>query len=192
MFHLSDRDTPASGWRRWLLLALALLLLLSIAGLALALVEKDRSEARSTRSDREAVSAATAEYARLAWTFDDADLDAKKTLSRVVDRAEPAITTAFRPTYQDLVTQLTPTLAGKQISRLVSRVDTVGVDSLEDDTAMVIADVDATRFAPSGKSESARVLWVLTLKKIDGDWRVDKHEDLTSGQPKAQQPGGAQ
>lgn len=196
MTPLPHDDTTARSqqWRRWLLLALVILLVLSLAGLVWAFVERSGADDLDARSDRGEVLAATRDYARTAWNFTDDDLDAKKSLAGVVDRAEPVITTAFKSTYEGLVQELAPVIAGKQVSEFRTRVSTAGVDSLEEGTATVIADVDATRVSPKGQEQNARAVWVLTLKRIDGEWRVDAHDDLSAAQQQSPSstpaPGG--
>lgn len=185
-----DTTAPSQRWRRWLLLALVLLLVLALAGLAWALVERSGADDETTRSDRSEVLSATRDYARTAWNFSDEDLDAQKSLSGVADRAEPVITTAFTSTYEGLLKELAPVIAGKQVSEFRTEVSTAGVESIDEDTATVIADVDATRVSPKGKNQSARAVWVLTLKRIDGEWRVDEHDDLSAGQQQTLPGGG--
>lgn len=195
---LPEAANPASthGWRRWALLALGALLAVSVAALMWVLLTRDSADDETARGERDAVTAVTREYAAEAWSFTDDDLDSENTLNGVIDRAEPLITTAFRDTYEGLVAELTPTLAGKQLTSVETSLGAAGVDSLDEDTAVVVADVDVTQTPTQGEPQQARVVWVLTLKKIDGEWRVDKHDDLTAGsqQPPSQQPspGGAQ
>lgn len=174
---------PAPQSSRTLRLVLAGVLILglvcSLAWLGLEIVSRVSAD-DSVQSDREAVMLRSQEYVLAAATVGPKDLDEDGALTTYAQRVKPLISTARKPVFEEGLASLADQVTVSGYTT-ITKVNRVGVESLDEDTATAIVDLEQ---ALSTKDEDLGSLggqWRVKLVRVDGTWLVDSVTDILGG-----------
>jgi hypothetical protein len=175
--------TPSTA-RRSAALGLILVLLLALAGTGVLLYRSSHltdapySLTNSGTpvlkdSDRESAIAVAQQFALRVDTLDTANLDAYvKSVSQV-------LTTKFKAKFLSGVQdQLGANgSASSPGEKTTGKIRAIGVEDIDADSASILVAHDQN-FTVNAKSVAQGFRWVVTLRKIDGDWLVDNSVDI--------------
>ncbi|QIX28053.1 hypothetical protein ncot_16730 [Nocardioides sp. JQ2195] len=166
--------------RRAIAVLLALALVASLVWLVLAFREHRAVDDNPAQENRDAVMLKAREYMLAGWNFGAGDLDENKSLTAYRSRVEPLITTSFKADFDKASELLEKAVASQGYSRRVT-VDRVAVESLEEDSAVVIVGGESTESVKK-QEQTGPYAWNITLKKVDDTWLVDDFSEYGAAQ----------
>jgi len=176
---------PASASPRFRLAlagVLALALVASVVWLAFAATGREGGDGADRGSDRETVMVRAKEWMTAFGSYSPEDLDDKNVLTAYRERVDPLIATGFTcggVTFEEYASALDRQVAAQKFS-MTSTVERTGVESLDDDSAVVILSGQVSG-GRNGKPVQPRDFQMLVdLQKIDGSWQVAKCNDVNS------------
>ena len=175
---------PAGSPRFRLVLAgvLALLLVASVAWLALVVTGRDAGAAADHGSDRETVMVRAKEWMTAFGSYSPQDLDDKNVLTAYRERVEPLVATGFTcggVTFEEYASALDRQVAAQKFTMTTS-VERTGVESLDDDSAVVVLSGQVAGGRDGKVVEPRDFQMLVDLQKIDGSWQVAKCNDVNS------------
>ncbi|HEY9563351.1 MAG TPA: hypothetical protein VIR30_06225 [Nocardioides sp.] len=161
---------------------LVLLLVGSLAWLALGIFNRVNGD-EGPQADRDAVMLRSQEYVLAAATVGPDDLDDKGELTTYSKRVFPLISTARKPVFEKGLTSLSEqiTVSGY---RSTTKVNRVGVESLSEDSAVALVDLEQSLATKDESLGTMAGQWRVKLVKVDGVWLVDSVTDVVAGSAK--------
>lgn len=170
----SSHTTRSLRLRQVLAAVLAVALVASLAWLAMGL--KDKFADDPTQDNRDKVMLKARSYMLAISTFGPDDLDERKQLTGYEDRVLPLLTTSYKTDFKKFSAALAQGVATNK-SEGTATVDREAVESLSDDSATVIVAGSQSR-AEGRKQVSADFVLRISLKKVDGQWKVDSQDEF--------------
>ncbi|MGA8851504.1 MAG: hypothetical protein WB508_07255 [Aeromicrobium sp.] len=176
----SRRTVPPIAWTLGVLG-----LVLAIAGGVLFALPA-RGGAQTDSADSKKVVARVTDFAVAYNTYDVADP------KEYQDRLSGLLTTEYQAEVVKITDALFTAIKDKKQKSGSAQVLAVAIDSMDDDSAVVLAVVDAK---VTNTDNDAAVLrqfrWSIDVKKVKGEWRVSKFESVAAQPADAGQDDGA-
>ncbi|RYP82935.1 hypothetical protein EKO23_20705 [Nocardioides guangzhouensis] len=176
------RPTGSPRFRLALAGVLAVALVASVVWLAVAATGRDGGAAANNQSVRETVMVRAKEWMTAFGSYSPEDLDGKQVLTAYRQRVEPLIATGFTcggVTFEEYASALDRQVAAQKFTMTTS-VERTGVESLDDDSAVVVLSGQVAG-GRDGKAVEPRDFQMLVdLQRIDGSWQVAKCNDVDS------------
>jgi hypothetical protein len=175
-------DTPSTA-RRSAALGLILVLLVALAGTGVLLYRSSHltdapysltnsgTPLRDDDSDRARAIAVAQQFALRVDTLDTANLDA------YVKSVSAVLTTKFKAKFLAGVKDQLGATPSKDGQKTTGKIRAIGVEDIDSDSASVVVAHDQN-FTINGRQVAQGFRWVVTLRKVDGDWLVDDSQDI--------------
>ncbi|GAB3201040.1 hypothetical protein GCM10027062_22080 [Nocardioides hungaricus] len=181
--------TPRSTTFRLVLLVVLVALLLASAGVLVWLLADRRGEADDLQSERETVMSQTRQFVLRLNTYGPDDLDDQSRLTAYQKRVDAVITPKFAADFESSGLPIAEqTVAQAGYSR-EAEVFGVGVEQIDDDSAVALVAAGLTGSYPDPKSPddpAKRIAagedvlrWQVDLVKTGGEWLVDDYAPVT-------------
>jgi hypothetical protein len=182
-------ETPRSATFRLVLLIVLVVLLLASAGVLVWLLADRRGEADDLQSERETVMSQTEQFVLRLNTYGPDDLDDQGHLTSYKDQVSQVITPKFASDFESSGLPIAEQTVSQAGYGRTADVFGVGVQSMDDDSAVAIVAAGLTGSYPDSKhpdDDSKRVSggqdvlrWEVDLVKTDGKWLVDDYSPVT-------------
>lgn len=182
-------ETPRSPtFRLVLLVVLVVLLVASACGLVWVLATRG-GESNDVQQEREEVMSQTRQFVLRLNTYGPDDLDDEQRLTAYQDQVDEVITPTFATDFETSGLPIAEQTVAQTGYARAAEVFGVGVQQLDEDSAIAIVAAGLTGTYPDPKNPddaSKRVAagedvlrWEVTLVKTDGEWLVDDYAPVT-------------
>jgi Mce-associated membrane protein len=182
-------ETPRAATFRLVLLIVLIVLLLASAGVLVWLLADRRGEADDLQSERETVMSQTEQFVLRLNTYGPDDLDDQGHLTSYQDQVSEVITPKFASDFESSGLPIAEQTVSQAGYGRTAEVFGVGVQSMDDDSAVAIVAAGLTGSYPNAKhpdDDAQRVSggedvlrWEVDLVKTDGKWLVDDYSPVT-------------
>ena len=175
-------DTTTSSVPRYVWLMGALGLALAVAGAVLWVVPSRAGEPQDSAAEKAVISRVN-DFATTYNTYDVADVEGYQ------QRMEGLLTADYYADFVELTDALFEAIADKDQKSGDAVVQDVAVQSIDDDSAVALAVVDASVTNTDNESAILRQFrWTVNLQLVDGEWRVSLFESVAAQPADAQDP----
>ncbi len=170
----ADTPTPAPAVPRFVWIVGALGLAFAVAGLVLWVVPSRAGEAQDSAADKAVISRVN-DFATTYNTYDVADVDGYQ------ERMSGLLTADYNADFVELTDALFEAIADKEQKSGDAVVKDVAVQSIDDDSAVALAVVDAQVTNTDNEAAILRQFrWTVNLQLVDGEWRVSQFESVAA------------
>lgn len=170
----ADTPTSAPAVPRFVWIVGALGLAFAVAGLVLWVVPSRAGEAQDSAADK-AVISRVSDFATTYNTYDVADVDGYQ------ERMSGLLTADYNADFVELTDALFEAIADKEQKSGDAVVKDVAVQSIDDDSAVALAVVDAQVTNTDNEAAILRQFrWTVNLQLVDGEWRVSQFESVAA------------
>ena len=172
--------TPVAPRFVWIVGALGLAL--AVAGLVLWVVPSRAGEAQDSATDKAIISRVN-DFATTYNTYDVADVEGYQ------ERMSGLLTADYNADFVELTDALFEAIADKEQKSGDAVVKDVAVQSVDDDSAVALAVVDAKVTNTDNESAILRQFrWTVNLQLVDGEWRISQFESVAAQPADAPDP----
>ena len=170
----ADTPTSAPAVPRFVWIVGALGLAFAVAGLVLWVVPSRADEAQDSAADKAVISRVN-DFATTYNTYDVADVDGYQ------ERMSGLLTADYNADFVELTDALFEAIADKEQKSGDAVVKDVAVQSIDDDSAVALAVVDAQVTNTDNEAAILRQFrWTVNLQLVDGEWRVSQFESVAA------------
>ncbi len=170
----ADTPTSAPAVPRFVWIVGALGLAFAVAGLVLWVVPSRAGEAQDSAADKAVISRVN-DFATTYNTYDVADVDGYQ------ERMSGLLTADYNADFVELTDALFEAIADKEQKSGDAVVKDVAVQSIDDDSAVALAVVDAQVTNTDNEAAILRQFrWTVNLQLVDGEWRVSQFESVAA------------
>ncbi len=174
------RTVPPIAWT----LGVLGLVLAIVGGVLFALPARGGAQADSAEAKK--VVARVTDFAVAYNTYDVADA------KEYQDRLSGLLTTEYQAEVVKITDALFTAIKDKKQKSGNAQVLAVAIDSMDDDSAVVLAVVDAKVTNTDNEAAVVRQFrWTIDVKKVKGEWRVSKFESVAAQPADADQGDGS-
>lgn len=149
-------------------------LVLAVAGAVLFALPARGGETADSAEAKQVVARVT-DFAIAYNTYDVADA------KEYQERLSGLLTTEYQAEFVKITDALFTAIKDKKQTSGNAQVLSVGIESMDDDSAVVLAVIDAKVTNTDNEAAILRQFrWMIDLKKVDGEWRISKFESVAA------------